>query len=71
MKIIQYHYGIAFFKNGKYEGRVACRAELRSKEDARRVAQRWIDAHGHKHDYRAVQFDQDGYLVWEDASFEM
>jgi hypothetical protein len=55
-------YGVALYKNDKYEGLVAHRAELTSFDDALTIAKRWDDAHAGLHDYRAVEMDACGMV---------
>jgi hypothetical protein len=57
---------VAFYKDGNFQGRVAHRAEIQSREDAKVIAARWREAHANKHDYRACEFDKAGRLIWSD-----
>lgn len=60
-------YSVGFYKEGRYEGAVGgATLRLSSKAEARAVAKRYTIAHANKYDYRAIEFDVDGYLLWED-----
>ena len=58
-------YAVALYVDDRFEGRVGY--ALRNKTEAREAADRWRMTHAYKHDYRAIELDADGRLLWVDA----
>jgi hypothetical protein len=57
---------VGLFKDGRYEG-VVSKSKLTSKEEARKIATRYHQTHPDR-DYRAVEFDGQGFMIWKDAA---
>jgi hypothetical protein len=58
------HFRVALFVDGRYEG-VTSRARVATKDEARKLARRWRRARDGG-DFRAVEFDATGFMVWKD-----
>lgn len=61
------HFRVALFVDGRFEGVVGPRSRPATVNEARRIAKRWRKTSKGYADYRAVEFDSQGLIVWKDA----